>query len=167
MIAFSRSATLLKTPRRIHCSVISMGDLGEEALDQLEPGGGVGVKSRWKRGYAASPVENVSRGERLGVIPVLNLALRDTSGAPASGHFFFFFSFFGVSSCEVAEAFTAACSFFVSSSPDSPLPAIFDTRDLAVSFFGIEIPPVEGPTHSDGDLGSNFDRCIFLTNRAR
>jgi hypothetical protein len=34
MIAVSRSATLLKTPRRIHCSVISVGDLGEETLDR-------------------------------------------------------------------------------------------------------------------------------------
>ena len=49
-MATSRSATLLKTPRRMRLSVISP----KKRSTRLSQDAEVGVKCRWKRGCAAS-----------------------------------------------------------------------------------------------------------------
>ena len=51
MIAVSNSATLLKAPRRMRCSVIS----AKKRSTRLSQDAEVGVKWRWKRGCAAKP----------------------------------------------------------------------------------------------------------------
>jgi hypothetical protein len=45
----------------IRCSVISVGDPAKKRSTNLSQEVEIGVKSRWKRGCAASSVENVSR----------------------------------------------------------------------------------------------------------